>query len=201
MDAAPSTSQPQQPSVSSVAKTSAIAEVLTQGISQQQMLPPSSVKLEEGGRDQAPPHPWTQRSASPTDTKGDKPSPLGPLQELFAPFENQSDEESIASSISSATSDVVKPKRRRGRPRAARGRRTLERRETKEVELKGTGAKARKRQRRTRGGRAAVMSKAVEERDGDDVGINKRRRLLQDAVPLTATKGTARGESMVITRQ
>ena len=189
------------PATSGTETSATVAEALTQGTSQtqqRQTLPPFTLKLEAaaatpGGPDQARPPPWTQQSAPLIKVKEE---PLESLRELFAHVEKQSDEESIASSISSATSDVVKPKKRRGGRRPGpRGRRKASgTQKAGEAEVKGTGTRGRKRQYQGRGGRASVGTKVVEEESPDAETI-KKRRLSLDIVPFVATKGIARGES------
>ncbi len=100
--------------------------------------------------------------------------------------EQMSDEESIASSVSSVSMDTVKTKRGRGRPKGSRGKRKSPVVKTEVVEeeaLVGT----RKRRRRMRGGKGGRMT---EEFDMEEVGASKKQKNFHESITAAGSRET-----------
>lgn len=104
--------------------------------------------------------------------------------------EQTSDQESVTSSVSSVSLDVVKPKQGKVKPRTKRSLSVRRTGEKEEEEDEGPVVRTRKRRKRTRGGGVKLEVGAEE-----DVCVSKRQRVsMEDATPGGPETETARGK-------
>ncbi len=126
--------------------------------------------------------------------------PLQPRDLMADEGGQASDQESIASSISSVSLDstISKPSGKKGKGRR-RGKRSLKTSDEKEREEEGLEVSTRKRRKQTKGRGVAAMEEGeegAEEEEEEEAGKSKRPRISHESVPIAGTKETetARGK-------